>query len=84
MPHRTAYRDSGMPALQVIQAATVNAAELLGWQDRVGTFDAGCFADIIAVAGDPLADITELQRVTFVMKGGVVVRHQAKGKPSMP
>jgi imidazolonepropionase-like amidohydrolase len=47
----------------------------MGWLDQVGTIDAGKFADIIAVSGDPLADITELRRVRFVMKGGAVIRN---------
>ena len=64
----------GMNAAQSIRAATSDAAKLMGWQDRVGTVEAGKFADLIAVDGDPLKDITELQRVKFVMKGGVVVR----------
>jgi imidazolonepropionase-like amidohydrolase len=68
-------RKAGMPALDVIRAITINAAEMLGWQDRIGAVDAGKFADLIAVAGDPVADITELERVRFVMKGGVVVRN---------
>src|SRR5262249_46915751 len=68
-------RKAGMPALDVIRAITINAAEMLGWQDRIGGVDAGKFADLIAVAGDPVADITELERVRFVMKGGVVVRN---------
>jgi imidazolonepropionase-like amidohydrolase len=62
----------GMTPSQAIKAATSDAAELLGWRDRVGSVEAGRFADIIAVAGDPLTDVTELERVTFVMKGGVV------------
>jgi len=65
----------GMTPTQAIQAATVNAADLLGWSDRVGSIAAGKLADIIAVAGDPLADVTLLERVGFVMKGGVVVRN---------
>jgi len=64
----------GMPTLEAIRAATVNAAELMGWEDKVGALEAGHFADVIAVDGDPLADITQLQHVTFVMKGGVVVK----------
>jgi imidazolonepropionase-like amidohydrolase len=62
----------GMTPSQAIKAATSDAAELLGWRDRVGSIEAGRFADIVAVAGDPLTDVTELERVTFVMKGGVV------------
>ncbi len=69
-----AYRESGMTPWQIIQAATVNAAELLGWQDRIGSIEAGKFADIVATAGDPSADVTELQKIKFVMKGGEVVR----------
>ena len=64
----------GLTPMQVIQMATTNAADLLGWSDRVGTISPGRFADLIAVNGDPLADITELERVQLVMKGGVVVK----------
>lgn len=70
-----ALHEAGMPSLDVIRAVTTNAAEMLGWQDRVGTIEAGKFADVVATAGDPLADITELERVRFVMKGGQVVRN---------
>jgi imidazolonepropionase-like amidohydrolase len=66
---------SGMPPLDIIRAVTASAAEMLGWQDRVGTLEPGKFADLIAVAGDPIADITELERVRFVMKDGQVVRN---------
>jgi len=48
---------------------------MLGWQDRIGSVDKGKFADLIAVSGDPLADITELQRIKFVMKGGKVIKN---------
>ena len=64
----------GMPTLEAIRAATVNAAELMGWEDKVGAVESGHYADVIAVDGDPLADITQLQHVTFVMKGGVVAK----------
>ena len=67
--------DAGMPPLDIIRAVTTNAAELLGWQDRVGAVEPGKFADLVAVAGDPMADITELERVRFVMKDGQVVRN---------
>ena len=69
-------RQAGMPALDVIRAVTVNAAEMLGWKDRVGAVEPGKFADLIAVAGDPIADITELERVRFVMKDGQVVKNE--------
>jgi imidazolonepropionase-like amidohydrolase len=66
----------GMSPLQAIQAATVNAADLLGWSDRVGTLEPGRFADLIAVEGDPPVDVGKLEHVTFVMKGGKVVTPQ--------
>lgn len=69
-------RQAGMPALDVIRAVTVNAAEMLGWGDRIGTIEAGKFADLVAVRGDLIADITELERVRFVMKDGQVVRNE--------
>lgn len=62
--------------MEVIRAATVNASELLGLQDRVGTIEAGKSADLVAVDGDPLADIALLRDVKFVMKEGVVVKNQ--------
>jgi imidazolonepropionase-like amidohydrolase len=68
--------DAGLSRIETIRAATINAAELLGWQDRAGSVEAGKFADLIAVAGDPLKDITELKRVKFVMKGGEVVKNE--------
>jgi imidazolonepropionase-like amidohydrolase len=70
-----AYAEAGMAPLEIIQAATVNASDLLGLQNDVGTLDVGKFADVIAVPDDPLADITALKRVQFVMKGGIVVRN---------
>ena len=64
----------GLTPLEAIQAATTNAAELLSWTDKVGALEAGHYADVIAVDGDPMADITVLQHVKFVMKGGAVVK----------
>jgi imidazolonepropionase-like amidohydrolase len=66
----------GLTPLQSIQAATINAADLLGWSDRIGAVEPGKWADIIAVDGDPLQDVTTLERVKFVMKGGEVVKNE--------
>src|SRR6266853_2395212 len=66
----------GLTPLQAIQAATVNAADLLGWSDKMGAVEPGKWADIIAVDGDPLKDVTTLERVKFVMKGGEVIRNE--------
>ncbi len=66
---------TGLPPVRAIQAGTSINAEALGWQDLVGSVAKGKYADLIAVSGDPLADITELQRVKFVMKGGRIVRN---------
>ena len=71
-----ALQRAGMPPLGIIRAVTTNAAEMLGWQDRVGAVEPGKFADLVAVAGDPIADIGELERVRFVMKGGEVIGNQ--------
>ena len=64
----------GLTPMQAIQSATTSAADLLGWSDRVGAVAPGLYADLIAVNGDPLADITVLEQVRFVMKGGVVYK----------
>ena len=64
----------GMTPMQAIQSATSVAAALLDQQDDLGSLEAGRYADVVAVAGDPLQDIAELERVQFVMKGGEVVR----------
>jgi imidazolonepropionase-like amidohydrolase len=69
--------EAGMPPIEAILSATRNAADLLGAKDAIGSIQPGRYADVIAVAGDPLKDITELQRVIFVMKGGVVYRESA-------
>jgi len=70
------YVSFGMSPLQAIQTATINDADLLGWSGKVGTIEAGKWADIIAVDGDPLQDVTTLQHVKFVMKGGEVVKNE--------
>jgi imidazolonepropionase-like amidohydrolase len=58
--------------------ATSSAAEIIGWSDRVGSVEKGKFADLVAVSGDPVADVTEMQRIKFVMKGGEVLRNDLK------
>ena len=64
----------GMTPMQAIRSATIVASDLMGWRDRVGSFEAGRLADLIAVAGDPLDDVSVLEDVAFVMKGGAVVK----------
>lgn len=66
----------GLTPLQSVQAATVNAADLLGWSDKVGSLEPGKWADIVAVDGDPLSDVTKLENVKFVMKGGEVYKNE--------
>ncbi|MGE0884639.1 MAG: amidohydrolase family protein [Blastocatellales bacterium] len=68
------YVRLGMSPIQAIQTATVHASKLLGQEDRIGAIEAGKFADLIAVEGDPTKDVTELERAKFVMKGGQVVK----------
>ena len=75
-----ALRDLGMQPVEALRACTSAAAEMLGWQDRVGSIEPGKFADLIATSGDPLQDITDLERVRFVMKDGVVVRNELEAK----
>ncbi len=69
-------QEAGLSPAEVLRAATVDAAKVMGWEDRVGSLQAGRFADLIAVDGDPLAAVSALHGVRFVMKGGVVVRRQ--------
>ena len=71
-------RDYGMTPLQALQTATLNAADLMGWTDRVGALEPGKWADVIAVKGDPLKDVRTLQHVSFVMKSGVVYKDEAQ------
>ncbi len=71
-----AMQKYGMPPAEILRDATFNAAELMGWSDRVGTLSAGKFADLIALDGDPLKDVNELAKVKFVMKGGAIVRDE--------
>jgi imidazolonepropionase-like amidohydrolase len=68
----------GLTPMEAIQSATVNAAELLGWGDRLGSVAPGKLADIVAVSADPLADVAALESVGFVMKGGVVVKNELR------
>ena len=70
------YFEYGMTPMQAIRTGTCVAAELLGWSETTGTFEAGKWADLVAVSGDPLLDITELQRVKFVMKGGAIFKDE--------
>lgn len=74
----TYFVKNGLTPMQAIQAATVNAADLLGWSTKVGAIAKGKYADIIAVKNDPLNDISALEHVSFVMKGGVVYKENEK------
>jgi len=75
-----AYQEAGMPPLEVLRAATINSADLLGLADRVGSLETGKLADIIAVDGDPLHDVKDLRKTRFVMKGGGVIRNDGATK----
>ena len=72
------YVQYGMTPMQVIRAGTSIASELLGWSDTAGTVEPGKWADLVAVSGDPLKDITELQKVKFVMKGGAIFKDELR------
>jgi imidazolonepropionase-like amidohydrolase len=72
------YAQNGMTPMQAIRAGTSVASELLGWSETAGTVEAGKWADLVAVSGDPLKDITELQKVKFVMKGGVIFKDELR------
>jgi imidazolonepropionase-like amidohydrolase len=69
-------KQAHMTPARAIQAATIVNAEALGWQGEIGSIEKGKFADLVAVSGDPLTDIAELQRVRFVMKGGKIIRNE--------
>jgi imidazolonepropionase-like amidohydrolase len=69
-------KHAGLSPARALQAGTITNATVLGWDGQMGSIDKGKYADLVAVAGDPLADITELQRVKFVMKGGKIVRNE--------
>jgi imidazolonepropionase-like amidohydrolase len=71
-------KHGGLTPVRALQGGTIINAEALGWQDQIGSIDKGKFADLVAVSGDPLADITELQRVKFVMKAGKIIRNDLK------
>jgi imidazolonepropionase-like amidohydrolase len=66
----------GMTPMQAIRSATTVAAKAMGWEDRVGALRPGLYADLVAVAGDPLQDLRHLEAIPFVMKGGVVVKDE--------
>ena len=74
-----------MAPAQALQTTFITVANILNdnWVNRVGSLEKGKFADLIAVSGDPLADVTEMQRVKFVMKGGVVVRNDLTARGSL-
>ena len=72
------YVQYGMTPMQAIRAGTSVASELLGWSDTAGTVEAGKWADLVAVSGNPLKDVTELQKVKFVMKGGVIFKNELR------
>ena len=86
-PHGTQAREFvlmnkyGMPAADVLRADLINGARLLMWQDQIGQLKPGFYADVIAVDGDPLADISAVSRVDFVMKNGVIYKEQRKTQP---
>ena len=83
-PHGTQAREFelmvkyGMSPAAALQADLINGAKLLEWDGQIGQLRPGYFADIVAVSGDPLKDITELERIKFVMKGGQVIRNDLR------
>jgi imidazolonepropionase-like amidohydrolase len=73
LAERRSVKRAGLTPTRAIQAGTTVNAKVIEWQEQVGSIDKGKYADLIAVSGDPLADITELRRVRFVMKGGKII-----------
>jgi imidazolonepropionase-like amidohydrolase len=71
--------EAGMPAMQAIKAATINAADLLGMKDQLGSIEVGKLADIVGVDGDPLTDSKVFGKIIFVMKDGIIYKQQASG-----
>lgn len=71
-----ALQHYGMPPIEIIRAATINAAALLGWQDKIGSIERNKYADVVAVEGDPLKEVTALAQVRFVMKGGRIIKNK--------
>ena len=71
----------GMTPMQAIQAATISAADLIGWKSKVGQLAPGYYADLVAVSGDPVADVRTLENVAFVMKGGLIYKNTLTTDP---
>jgi imidazolonepropionase-like amidohydrolase len=74
----------GMTPMQAIQSATVGAADLIDWKTKVGQLAPGCFADLVAVKGDPLKDVSVLEKVDFVMKGGLIYKNALTSDAVLP
>ena len=70
-------KHAGLTPVRALQSGTMINAKALGWQDQIGSVDKGKYADLVAVSGDPTTDITELQRVNFVMKAGKIIRNES-------
>ena len=73
--------ERGMTPMQAIQAATISAADLIGWKSKVGQLAPGYYADLVAVSGDPVADVRTLENVAFVMKGGLIYKNTLTTDP---
>jgi imidazolonepropionase-like amidohydrolase len=75
-------KQAHMSPARVVQSGTIVNAQMLGWQDQIGSVETGKYADIVAMSDDPLADISALQRIKFVMKGGKIIRYDLTLRPS--